>query len=329
MKAAILAKYGAPESFELREIDRPIPKDDEVLIKTYASTVTAGDCSIRRMDFPLLFKVILRIYLGIFKPRRLILGQELSGEIVEIGKDIKRFKVGDKIFGTTGFKFGGYAQYVSLKENSSTGIIAIMPQNMTFEEAAGMPTGGLEALHFLSKGHLKKGDKLLINGAGGSIGTVAIQLGKYYGAEVTAIDSPDKIETLKLAGADYIIDYTREDFTENGQMYDAIFDVIGKSDYRRSMKSLNDKGSYLFADWKPAHKWLNRLKPKSGSKKVIFGGTEQNLKNLDFLRELIEKEKLFTVIDKIMSLDEIAEAHRYVEEGHKKGNLIIATQKHN
>jgi NADPH:quinone reductase-like Zn-dependent oxidoreductase len=197
---------------------------------------------------------------------------------------------------------------------------------MTFEAAAGIPTGGLEALHFIRLAQLKKGDQLLINGAGGSIGTIAIQLGKYYGAKVTAVDSTDKLETLKLAGADFSIDYMKEDYTKNGKRYDAIFDVIGKSNYEGSINSLNDNGSYFFADWKQSHKWNHRFRLNKRNIKVLFGGTKQIPENLNFLKELIEKDMLFTVIDKIMPLEKIAEAHRYVEEGHKKGNLIITIQ---
>lgn len=323
MKAAVLTKYGAAKHIVVKEIDKPTINDDELLVKIHASSVTAGDCSIRRLDFPFLLKLGLRIYLGFLKPRKLILGQEISGEVVEVGKDIQRFKVGDRVFGTTGFKFGGCAEFISLKENSSMSALSVMPSNASFEAAAGLPTGGLEAVHFIRKANLKKGDKILINGAGGSIGTISIQLAKYIGAEVTAIDSGDKLEMLKQAGADFTIDYIREDFTGNGKKYDVIFDVIGKSNFNRSVNSLTINGSYVFSDWKLSHKWQNQLMSNRNNLTVIFGGTQQSIQNLEYLKTLYEKGKIVTIIDKVMLLEEIVEAHIYVDEGKKKGNLII------
>lgn len=326
MKAALLTKYGKPSAFKVVDIETPKAKDDEVLVKIFASTVTAGDCGIRKMNFSLPLSFMLRLYLGFLKPRKLILGQEISGEIVEVGKDIQRFELGDEIFGTTGFKFGGYAEYITLKEKGN-GIITIKPKNMTHNQAASIPTGGFEALYFLKQAKIKSGDKLLVNGAGGSIGTLVIQLGKYFGAHVTAIDNTDKLDTLLEAGADHVIDYTKEDFTRGEQTYDIIFDVIGKSHYKRSMKRLNADGSYVFSDFESKHKWQHRLSSNPKNIRVIFGGTKQSVDDLDYLKDLIEKNHLKTIIDQIMPLEEIAKAHQYVDDNLKKGNLIIQVHK--
>lgn len=326
MKAARLMKYGSPNSFKIVNIDKPQYKEDEVLIKIHASSVTQGDCKIRKMDFPLHLRLLLRLYVGILKPRKLVLGQEFSGEIVEVGQAISKFKVGDKVYGTTGLGFGGYAEYIALKEDASTGTFVVMPENITFEEAAGLPIGGFEALHCIQVANLKEGDKLLVNGAGGSIGTLITQLGKYYGAEVTGVDSVDKFDTLKLSGADFCIDYVNDDYTKKGKTYDVIIDVIGKSDFKASVKSLNAGGSYLFADWRGSHKWYSRLSPNAKKIKYIFGGTSETPENLKYLNKLIVDKKIVAVIDKIMPLEEIIEAHQYVDKGFKKGNLIIKIQ---
>jgi NADPH:quinone reductase-like Zn-dependent oxidoreductase len=327
MKAIVWTKYGSPDVLQLKEIAKPTPKANEVLIRIYATTVTAGDCEARNLKMPILIGLPMRMYVGFRKPKRItILGQELAGEIEAIGKDVKRFRAGDQVFGTTGLGFGAYAEYICLPENSAMGVLATKPANMTYEEAAAVPTGGLEALHFIRKGNTLasvRGEKVLIIGAGGSIGTFAVQLARYYGAEVTGVDSTSKLEMLRSIGAAHVIDYTREDFTKNGETYDVIFDVPGKSSYSRSIKSLKQNGRYLLANPGLSHTLQGPWTSMRSGKKVIFGAASQKIEDLIFLRELIEAGQIKAVIDRRYSLEQIAEAHRYVETGHKKGNVVI------
>jgi NADPH:quinone reductase-like Zn-dependent oxidoreductase len=271
----------------------------------------------------------MRLYVGVRKPKRVtILGQELAGEIEAVGKDVKLFKEGDQVFAATGFGFGGYAEYTCLPEDPEMGVLATKPANMTFEAAAAVPVGGLEALHFLRKGDLQSGTKVLINGAGGSIGTIAIQLAKYYGAEVTAVDSTGKLDMLRSIGADHVIDYTQEDFTKSGETYDVILDVVGKSPFSGSIRSLSKNGFYLLANPRLSHMVRGRWTSMTSSKRVISGAASHKTADLLFLKELIEAGKLKTVIDRRYPLEQMAEAHRYVEKGGKKGNVVI-TVEHN
>jgi NADPH:quinone reductase-like Zn-dependent oxidoreductase len=329
MRAIVWTKYGPPEGLQLREVDKPTPKDNEVLVRIHATTVTAGDCEARRLQFPLGLGLGVRLYVGLRKPVGVtILGQELAGEIEAIGKGVKLFKEGDQVFAATGFGFGGYAQYTCLPEEPEMGVLATKPANMTYEEAAAVPVGGLEALHFLRKGNVQSGTKLLINGAGGSIGTIGIQLAKYYGAEVTAVDSAGKLDMLRSIGADHVIDYTQEDFTTSGETYDAIFDVVGKSPFSASIRSLSENGCYLLANPGLSHMVRGRWTSMTSSKTVIMGAASHKKADLLFLKELIEAGKLKTIIDRTFPLEQMAEAHRYVEKGGKKGNVVI-TVEHN
>jgi NADPH:quinone reductase-like Zn-dependent oxidoreductase len=252
MKAIVWTKYGSPDVLQLKEVAKPTPKANEVLIRIYATTVTAGDCEARNLKIPLLFRLPMRMYVGLRKPKRItILGQELAGEIEEIGKDVKRFKAGDQVFGTTRLGFGAYAEYICLPEKSAMGVLATKPANLTYEEAAALPTGGLEALHFIRKGNTLasvRGEKVLIIGAGGSIGTFAVQLARYFGAKVTGVDSTRKLEMVRSIGANHVIDYTQEDFTKTGETYDVILDVPGKSSFSGSIRSLKQNGRYLLAN---------------------------------------------------------------------------------
>lgn len=329
MKAIVWTKYGAPDVLQLEDIAKPTPRANEVLIKIQATTVTAGDCEARSLKMPILIRLPMRMYVGFRKPKRItILGQELAGEIEAIGKDVKRFRVGDQVFGTTGLGFGAYAEYICLPENSAMGVLATKPANMTYEEAAAIPTGGMEALHFIRKGKIQHGEKVLIIGAGGSIGTYAVQLAKYFGAEVTGVDSTSKLDMLRSIGADHVINYTQEDFTRNGESYDVIFDVPGKSSFSGSMRSLKENGRYLLANPGLSHALQRPWASKRSGKQVIFGAASQKNEDLIFIRDLIEAGQIKAVIDRRYSLEQIADGHRYVDTGQKKGNVVI-TISHN
>jgi len=329
MKAIVWTKYGSPDVLQLKEVEKPTAKTNEVLIKIVATTVTAGDTEARSLKFPLFLSVPMRIFVGLIRPTRItILGQELAGEIESVGKDVISFRKGDQVFATSGFRMGAYAEYICLPEESNDGVVAIKPDNMTFEEAAAVPTGGLEALHFLKRGNVRSGQKLLINGAGGSIGTFGVQLAKYFGAEVTGVDSAEKLDMLSSIGADHVIDYTQEDFTKSGETYDVILDVVGKSSFSRSVRSLKQNGRYLLANPGLSDMVRGRWTSMTSSKKVIIGAAGRKSEDLIFLRELIEAGKLISIIDRRYPLEQTAEAHRYAETGQKKGNLII-TVEHN
>jgi 2-desacetyl-2-hydroxyethyl bacteriochlorophyllide A dehydrogenase len=330
MKAIVWTKYGLPDVLQLKEIAKPTPKANEVLIKIHATTVTAGDCEARNLKMPILIRLPMRMYVGLRKPKRIkILGQELAGEIKAIGKDVKRFRAGDQVFGTTGLGFGAYAEYICLPEKSAMGVLATKPANMTYQEAAAVPTGGLEALHFIRKGNIQRGEKVLIIGAGGSIGTFAVQLAKYFGAEVTGVDSTSKLEMLRSIGADRVIDYTQEDFTRNGQTYDVIFDVMGKSSFSGSVRSLKQNGRYLLGNAGLSQMARGRWTSIRSSKKVIIGAANQKNQDLLFLKALIEAGKMKSVIDRRYPLEQIVEGHRYVDTGQKKGNVVITLEHYN
>ncbi|KYK35770.1 MAG: NAD(P)-dependent alcohol dehydrogenase [Theionarchaea archaeon] len=327
MKAIVWTKYGPPDVLQLREVEKPTPKDNEVLIRIHATTVTAGDCEMRSLKFPILLRLPLRIYNGLRKPKKItILGQELAGEIKSVGKDVKLFKKGDQVFAATDFGFGAYAEYKCLPED---GVLAIKPANMTCEEAAAVPVGGLNALHFLRKGNIQSGQKVLINGAGGSIGTIAVQLAKLFEAEVTGVDSTRKLDMLRSIGADQVIDYTQEDFTKSDETYDAIFDVVGKGSFSGCIRSLKKKGIYLLGNPALSRSVRGRWTSMTSSKKVIGGTASYKTEDLIFLKELIEAGKIKSVIDRRYPLEQIPDAHRYVETGHKKGNVVITLEHNN
>jgi len=331
MKAIVWTKYGSADGLQLREVAKPTPKDNEVLIKVHAATASTADTELRRLKLPLLFAIPLRLYIGLGKPTRItILGTEFAGEIVAAGKDVTRYQPGDQVFGYTGLGMGTYAEYMCLPEKPSgmAGVLAKKPANMTYEEAAAVPFGGLEALHSLRKANIQSGQKVLIIGAGGSIGTCAVQLAKHFGAEVTAVDKPGKLEMLRSISADHVIDYTQEDFTKSGQTYDVIFDTVGKSSFSGSLRSLKENGTYLNANPGLLGSVRMRWTSKRSSKRVIPWTAGYTANNLLALKELIEAGTIKAVIDRRYPLEQTAEAHRYVEKGHKKGNVVI-TLEHN
>jgi 2-desacetyl-2-hydroxyethyl bacteriochlorophyllide A dehydrogenase len=326
MKAIVYTKYGTPDVLQLKDVEKPTPENNEVLIRIYATTVTAGDCEMRSPKIPNLIWLIVRIYFGLIRPRKQILGAYLAGEIEVVGKDVKLFRKGDQIFASTGARFGAHAEYMCLPED---GVVAIKPADMTYEEAAAVPIG-LDALHYLRKGNIQSGQKVLINGACGSIGTIAVQLAKYFGAEVTGVDSTEKLDMLRSIGADHVIDYTQEDFAKNGETYDVILDMVCKSSFSRSVRSLKQNGRYLLANPAGLSQMVRGLWTSIiSSKKVIFEFASYKSEDLIFLKELIEVGKIKPVIDRRYLLEQTAQAHRYVETGHKEGNVVITVEHNN
>ncbi|MGF1471835.1 MAG: NAD(P)-dependent alcohol dehydrogenase [Rubrobacteraceae bacterium] len=321
MKAMVYESYGAPDVLRLRELAKPVPNDDGVLIRVNATTVTAGDVRLRGFTVPPLFWLPGRIMFGLRKPRKKVLGTELAGEIEAVGKAVTRFKEGDQVFGSTGAGMGAYAEYVCLPED---GALTTKPANMTYEEAAAVPFGATTALYYLRDlGKVRKGDKVLIYGASGGVGTAAVQLARYFGAEVTGVCGTTNLELVASLGADKVIDYTQEDFTRSGEAYDVIFDTVGKSSFSRCQGSLQHDGTYLAAVL-GLKEILHMLRTSvTGGRKVKGGVASEKAEDLVFLKGLIEEGKFRTVIDRCYPLEQLAEAHRYVERGHKKGNVVV------
>jgi len=327
MKAIVWTAYGSPDVLRYQEVEKPVPEENELLIRVHAATVFPGDCELRRFDVPSwLLRIALRLFLGLFKPRgQKILGQEYAGVVDTIGNKVSRFKPGDQVFGFTGMQFGAYAEYYCVSEQPtiSRGLCVKSPDNESYENLAALPTGGSSALHFIGKANLQPGQKILINGAGGSIGTYAVQLAKHHGAEVTVVDSADKLDMLRSLGADHVIDFQQEDFTRNSVIYDVIFDVVGKSAYRASLRSLTEHGIYLLANTVPLVMIWARLSSNFSSKQVVFELAKQSPKDLIILAQHLSDGTLKTVVDRKFSLAQTAEAHRYVDSGKKAGNVIL------
>ena len=326
MKAIIWTKYGSPDGLQLGEVEKPTPKDNEVLIKIHAAAASRADTELRRLKLPFLFAIPIRIYLGLFRPTRIkILGTEFAGKVEAAGKDVTLYQEGDQVYGYTGLGMGTYAEYICLGEKPSAllGVIGKRPTNITYEEAAAVPFGGLEALHSLDRANIQRGQKVLIVGAGGSIGTYSVQLAKHYGAEVTGVDSTGKMDMLRSLGADHVIDYKHEDYSKNGQKYDFIMDTIGGSPFAGSVRSLNENGTYLNVNPKMIHSLQMRWSSGKSSKKLLSWEAGYTTENLLKLKELIEAGTIKPIIDRSYPLEQIAEAHRYVETDQKKGNVVV------
>jgi NADPH:quinone reductase-like Zn-dependent oxidoreductase len=322
MKAAVYEKYGPPEVVEIREVDKPVPEDNEVLVRIHATTVAAADWRMRKAD-----PALVRIMNGLWAPKKAkILGMEFSGVVESVGKAVTLYKEGDQVFGSTGFKFGAHAEYTCLPEDGGLGA---KPANMSLEEAAAVMFGGVSALHFLRKAGVEAGQKVLIYGASGSVGVFAVQLAKHFGAHVTGVCSTANLDMVRSLGADEVIDYTKEDFSQAGQVYDVVVDTVGKSGFSRTLKALKRGGVY--AQIGASSRMLSMLgetlrgmwTSATGKARVIGGMAQATPDDLPFFKRLIEAGELRTVIDRRYSLDEIVEAHRYAEAGHKKGHVVV------
>lgn len=320
MKAMVCTHYGTPETLELQELEKPRPKAKEISIKVLASTVTAGDCEMRSFTFPPYLRLPMRLLFGARKPRMKVLGQEFAGVVEAVGESQKHFKIGDRVVGSTGMKLGANAEYVCLPERYA---IVRMPDELDYEQAATIPTGGMNALFFLRKANIQAGQKVLIIGAGGSIGTIAVQLAKHEGAEVTAIDRQEKLDMLSSIGADKVIDYEQENFTANGETYDVIFDIVGKNTFAQAKGSLKPTGIYLIGN-PSLSEVLQKFKGKrKGAGRVYAGVANYKADDLRYLVDLFTAGHMKAVIDRTYPLDELTQAHRYVESGMKAGNVVM------
>ncbi len=323
MKAIVATKYGPPEVLELKEVAKPAPKDHEVLIQVYATTVTAGDSRARSFTVPPSAWLPARITLGLRKPKKAILGMVVAGEVESVCKEVTRFQKGDQVYAYDITRLSTYAEYVCVPENSA---LACKPSTVSYEEAAAIPFGGVTALQFLNKGQIHSGQHVLIYGSSGSVGTFAVQLAKYFGAEVTGVCSTTNVALVKSLGADKVIDYTKEDFTRSGETYDIIFDTVGKSSLSGCLRSLKKEGSYLQALAGPALLIQMRWASMRSGKTLIGGTAVPKREDLMYLNELIKAGKIKPVIDRCYSLEQMVEAHRYVDQGHKKGNVVITVE---
>jgi len=322
MKAITYSTYGPPDVLQLREVEKPVPQDDEILIRVRAAEATKADCEMRSFRFSVnWFWLPLRMALGITKPRRRILGGYFSGEIESLGEEVRKFSVGDQVFGATGLRFGAYGEYVALPASYT---IVRKPQNMSFEEAAAVPLGGLNALHFMRRASIRDGETVLINGAGGSIGAHAVQIAKSMGAEVTAVDSSIKEEFVRSMGADHYIDYAKEDFAKVGRTYDVIFDMIPGSSYGACINTLNPGGRYLSGNPRLAVMFRSVFTSRFTSKTALFAFARETNEELSALKAMIEEGKIRSIVDKVCSMEQAADAHRRVEAEQRLGAVVIA-----
>lgn len=321
MKAIVYTKYGSPNVLQLKEVDKPVPKDNEVLIKVHAAEATKTDCELRSFNFPVKwFWLPLRIAMGIIKPKRQILGGYFAGEVVLTGSGVSKFTKGDLVFGTTKLRMGAYGEYICLPDSYT---IVPKPNNMSFEEAAAVPLGGLNALHFLRKANIQDGEKVLINGAGGSIGTFGVQIAKLMGAVVTAVDGAIKEEVLRGIGADNFINYAEEDFTKNGKKYDVIFNMVARKSYSGCVRALTPQGRYLMGNPRISDMLKSVMTTKLTDKTVIFAFAEEKEEELLVLKEMIEEGKIKSVVDQIFPLEQAADAHRRVETEQRLGAIVV------
>jgi NADPH:quinone reductase-like Zn-dependent oxidoreductase len=322
----VWTRYGPPEGLRVEDVPKPIPRADELLIKVHATAVTAGDCELRGLRFSIGLRLLVRLTMGLTRPRNKVLGQALAGEVEAVGRDVRAFSAGDPVFGTTGFRFGAYAEYICLPARTRGAALTKKPVNMSYDEAATVPTGGLEALHFLRRVGDLRGRKVLIVGAGGGIGSFALQLAKHFGAEVTGVDRTGKLDLMRAMGADRVVDFTRDEFTRREESYDVIFDVVGKTPLRAGLARLHGTGHYLLGNPGPSTMargfWISRR----GGKKVIQGASHQKTEDIVFLRELIEAGKIRTVIDRRFPLEGVPDAHRYFDAGLACGSVVIYLQ---
>ena len=323
MKAFVYTKYGPPDVLHLKEVAKPTPKDNEVLIKTHATTVTSGDWRVRSLDVPVGFGLISRLFFGVSRPRQPILGTELAGKIESVGKDVSKFKVGDQVFAFSGAGMGCHAEYKCMPED---GAVVLKPANLTYEEAAAISFGGTTALDFFRRGKLQSGERVLINGASGGVGTAAVQLAKHFCADVTGVCSTANVELVRSLGATHVIDYTKEDFTQNGETYDVVVDTVGTAPFSRSKDSLKEGGRLLMVLGGLPDMLQIPWVLMTSSKRIIAGPATGRAEDLRFLAELAQAGEFRPVIDRRYPFEQIAEAHRYVDTGRKKGNVVITLE---
>lgn len=333
MKAIVFTEYGSPDVLKIKEVAKPTPKDNEILVKVHATPVNYGDLTARNFgnlsssefNMPAPLYLPARMSFGWNKPKVNILGSELVGEVEVVGKNVTKFKVGDQVFAYLGMNMGANAEYICIPES---GTVALKPANLSYEEAATLPYGAIMATSLLGKANIQRGQKILINGASGGIGSMAVQLAKYFGAEVTGVCGTPRLEFVKSLGADKVIDYTKEDFTQNGETYDLIFDILGRSSFSKLRRSLKPNGIYLLASYKMKALLQMLWTSITGSKqKVICAFANETPESLVFVKKLVEEGKVKTIIDKCFPMEQTAEAHRYVEQGHKQGNVVITIRR--
>lgn len=320
MKAIVYTEYGPPDVLQLKEVEKPIPKDHEILVKVKATTVTVADIRARGFTVPPAFWFPARVSLGFRQPKKEILGMELAGVVESVGKRVTKFNVGDQVYAASLAGFGAYAEYKCIQED---GPVTIKPSNITFAEAAAIPIGARTALHFLRKANIQSGQKVLVYGASGSVGSYAVQLAKYFGAHVTGVTSNKNVDLVTSLGADKVIDYTAEDFSSSSETYDVIFEAVDKSSFSACMKSLKKGGTYINVTVPLPDVRMVWTKLTSGKKLILSQNSPETSEALESLKELVESGKLKVVIDRSYEFEEIVEAHRYVEKGHKKGNVVI------